>query len=69
MFCGEECESVVHVRWECPVYDTIRNTFMGKLNNLLGGVLKNLAHLIMLKNEVCFRVCMRIRTGVIFRLC
>ena len=24
--CGDECESVVHVLWECPVYDTIRNT-------------------------------------------
>ena len=22
--CGEECESVVHVLWQCPVY-TIRN--------------------------------------------
>ena len=36
--CGEECESVVHVLWECPVYDTITNTFMGELNNLLEGV-------------------------------
>ena len=34
--CGEECESVVHVLWECPVFDTIRNTFMGELDNLLG---------------------------------
>ena len=33
---GEECESVVHVFWECPMYDTTRNTFMGKLKNLLG---------------------------------
>ena len=22
--CGNECESVVHVLWECPVYDSIR---------------------------------------------
>ena len=35
--CGDECESVVHVLWECPVYDTTRNTFMEDLNNLLGG--------------------------------
>ena len=35
--CGEECGSVVHVLWECPVYDTIRNIFMEDLNNLLGG--------------------------------
>ena len=35
--CGDECESVVHVFWECPVYDSIRNTFMGELDELLGG--------------------------------
>ncbi len=23
--------------WECPVYDTIRNTFMKDLDNLFGG--------------------------------
>ena len=23
--------------WECPVYDTIRNTFMENLNSLLNG--------------------------------
>ena len=34
---GDECESVVHVLWECPVYDSIRNTFMGELDTLLGG--------------------------------
>ena len=37
--CGDECESVVHVLWECPVYDSIRNTFMGELDKLLGGSL------------------------------
>ena len=32
--CGEECESVVHVLLHgCPVYDTIRNTSMEKLDN------------------------------------
>ena len=46
---GEECESVVHVLWECPVYDTIRNTFMGKLKNSFGGSLKNLVPFIMFK--------------------
>ena len=66
--CGEECESVVHVLWECPVYDTIRNTFMGKLKNLLGGILKNLVHLIMLKKRGLFWG-VRIGTGVILRLC
>ncbi len=29
--------SVVYVLWECPAYDTIRNTFMEDLDNLLGG--------------------------------
>ena len=35
--CGDECESVVHVLWECPVYDTIRSTFMEDLDKLLRG--------------------------------
>ena len=35
--CGNECESVVHVLWECPVYDSSRHTFMGELDKLLGG--------------------------------
>ena len=35
--CGDECESVVHVLWECPAYDTFRSTFMEDLDNLLGG--------------------------------
>ena len=29
--CRDECESVVHVLWECPVYDSIRSTFMVEL--------------------------------------
>ena len=29
--------SVVHVLWECPAYDSIRNNFMVELENLLGG--------------------------------
>ena len=33
----DECESVVHGLRECPVYDPIRNTFMGEVYNLLGG--------------------------------
>ena len=35
--CGDECESAVHVLWEFPAYDTIRNIFMEDLDNLLGG--------------------------------
>ena len=44
--CGEECESAVHVLWECPVYDTIRNTFMGELDNPLGGSFEEFSALI-----------------------
>ena len=32
-----KCESILHVLWECPVYDTITNTFMEDLDNLFGG--------------------------------
>ena len=28
---------MVHVLWECPAYDSIRNNFMVELENLLGG--------------------------------
>ena len=44
--------------WECPVYDSIRNTFMGELDKLLGGGggggLRSLVHLI--KDGLYFRV-------------
>ena len=43
--CGCECESVVHVLWECPVYDSIRNTFMAELENLLGDSFKEFSTL------------------------
>ena len=26
--CGDECESVVHVLWECPAYKDSREEFM-----------------------------------------
>ena len=35
--CRDECESVVHVLWECPVYDSIRSTFMVELEICCGG--------------------------------
>ena len=28
--------NTIHVLCECPVYDSIRNTFMGELDKLLG---------------------------------
>ena len=33
----DDCESVVHVLWECPEYKSIRNTFMVQLESLMGG--------------------------------
>ena len=38
--CGAECESVVHVLWECPVYKDNWDEFMAKLMNLLRETLK-----------------------------
>ena len=34
--CGAECESVVHVLWECSAYSNIRVIFVEKLRELLG---------------------------------
>ena len=34
--CGAECESVVHVLWECPAYSNCTLTFLKKLQELLG---------------------------------
>ena len=36
VLCGAECESVVHVLWECSAYSNIRGTFVEKLWKLLG---------------------------------
>ena len=36
VLCGAECESVIHVLWECSAYSNIRDTFVEKLQELLG---------------------------------
>ena len=36
VLCGNECKSVVHVLWECPVYKDSREEFMIKLRSTLG---------------------------------
>ena len=36
LLCDDECDSVSHVLWNCPVYNTLRNDFMCKLQVLLG---------------------------------
>ena len=33
VLCGDECESVVHVLWECPAYKDGREEFMIKLRS------------------------------------
>ncbi len=63
--CGDECVNVVRVVLECPVYDTIRNTFVGEVDNLLKG-LKSLVHSIIFKENRHLGV--RIGTGMILRL-
>ena len=33
--CGNECENVSHVLWECSAYSSTRASFMKKLQRLL----------------------------------
>ena len=33
--CGDECENVRHVLWECSTYSSTRASFMKKLQELL----------------------------------
>ena len=40
VLCGDECESVVHVLWECPAYKDSREEFMIKLRSTLGEAFK-----------------------------
>ena len=35
--CGDECENVSHVFWECSAHSSTRATFMKKLQELLKG--------------------------------
>ena len=39
MLRGAECDSVVHVLWECSIYtcSTCRDNFRMRSNNLFGG--------------------------------
>ena len=39
--CDDECESVVHVLWECPAYKDSREDFMIKLRSILGEAFKD----------------------------
>ena len=35
LLCDDGCESISHVLWDYPVYNTLRNDFMCKLQELL----------------------------------
>ena len=39
--CGNECESEVHVLWECPACKDTRDAFIVKRRNLLGESFKD----------------------------
>ena len=41
LLCGDECESVVHVLWECPAYKDSREEFLAKLRATLGEAFKD----------------------------
>ena len=41
LLCDDECESVSHVFLDCPVYNTLRNDFICKLQELLGGTFEH----------------------------
>ena len=36
LLCGDKCESVSHVLWECPVSSCLRKDFMCKLQEYFG---------------------------------
>ena len=36
LLCGDECESVSHVLWECAAYNICRSDFTAKLQDFLG---------------------------------
>ena len=42
VLCGDECENVVHVLWECSAYKDSREEFLAKLRAILGEVFKDI---------------------------
>ena len=41
--CGAECESVVHVLWECPAYSSCREGFKATFKELIGDSFEQLS--------------------------
>ena len=56
LLCDDGCESISHVLWDCPVYNTLRNDFMCKLQELLVDRFEHYKSLIVLKNHLLFWV-------------
>ena len=56
LLCDDECESVSHVLWDCLVYNTLRNDFMCKLQELLGDRFEHFESLDSLKKHLLFWV-------------
>ena len=53
--CGAECESVVHVLWECSTYSTCRDIFQKALKQLLGARYAEFERLISTVEKRCAR--------------
>ena len=51
--CGAECESVVHVLWECAAYSSSRASFTEKLQELLGDSYADFGLLINVEKTSC----------------
>ena len=41
--CRAECDSVVHVLWECPAYSSCREGFRAKVKELIGDSFEQLS--------------------------
>ena len=52
--CDAECDSVVHVLWECPAYKDSRDTFMIKCRDLLRESLKDLKSVRLSRDHLLF---------------
>ena len=64
--CDDECESVSHVLWDCPVYNTLRNDSMCKLQELLGDRFEHFESLDSFEKHLLFWVvsCGRMTLGL-----
>ena len=52
--CGEDCESVGHFLWNCPVYSECRALFLEHLKNNLGNEFEHLKNCDIYSREIAF---------------